>query len=196
MEPHGSPRDWVFMGSSRSHDALGAVGLGPPIAIGVHDGQANTSRSGYLSDFETFYEDEYPGTVRLAFLLTRSNEAAEDLTQEAFASIYHRHGTLESPGGYLRVTVVNLCNRWHRTNSRRERRLRLVHNVDRHGRPEPDYLRDVLESLPFRQRAVLVLRYWSGLSEAEIADVLGCRPGTVKSLASRGLTQLRKEVDR
>lgn len=181
------------MGSSRASGLQAHRSL---VTVTPQGGRSKMARSGYLSDFETFYEQEYPGTMRLAFLLTRSNEAAEDLTQEAFAAIYHRHASLESPGGYLRVTVVNLCNRWHRTNSRRERRLRLVHNADRHGGPEPEYLRDALESLPFRQRAVLVLRYWSGLSEAEIAEVLDCRPGTVKSLASRGLAQLRKEVGR
>ena len=53
---------------------------------------------------------------------------------------------------------------------------------------------DLVGTLPYRQRVVIVARYWGGWSEAEIAQVLGCRPGTVKSLASRALTQLRQEV--
>ena len=53
---------------------------------------------------------------------------------------------------------------------------------------------DVLFGLPYRQRAVLVLRYWGDWSEVEIADALGCRPGTVKTLASRGLARLRREI--
>jgi RNA polymerase sigma factor (sigma-70 family) len=53
---------------------------------------------------------------------------------------------------------------------------------------------DVLFRLPYRQRAVLVLRYWGDWSEAEIADALGCRAGTVKTLASRGIARLRKEI--
>ena len=53
---------------------------------------------------------------------------------------------------------------------------------------------DLVGTLPYRQRVVIVARYWGGWSEAEIAQILGCRPGTVKSLASRALTQLRQEV--
>jgi len=53
---------------------------------------------------------------------------------------------------------------------------------------------DVLLHLPYRQRAVLVLRYWGDWSEVEIAEALGCRSGTVKTLASRGLARLRKEI--
>jgi RNA polymerase sigma factor (sigma-70 family) len=59
---------------------------------------------------------------------------------------------------------------------------------------ELDDLLERIDRLPYRQRAVLVLRYFEDLSEAEIADVLGCRPGTVKSTASRALTRLREET--
>ena len=59
-----------------------------------------------------------------------------------------------------------------------------------------DELLDAVDALPFRQRAVLVLRYYRDLSEGEIADALGCRPGTVKSLATRALDQLRKVIER
>lgn len=55
-------------------------------------------------------------------------------------------------------------------------------------------LADVVAALPFRQRAVIVLRYWCDLSEAEIAAALECRPGTVKSLSSRALARLNKEI--
>ena len=57
-----------------------------------------------------------------------------------------------------------------------------------------DHLADAVAALPFRQRAVVVLRYHAGLSEAEIADALGCRPGTVKSLASRALARLEEVI--
>ncbi len=59
-----------------------------------------------------------------------------------------------------------------------------------------DDLADAVAALPFRQRAVVVLRYHAGLSEAEIAEALACRPGTVKSLASRALSRLQKEIKR
>jgi len=54
---------------------------------------------------------------------------------------------------------------------------------------------DALDRLPARRRAAIVLRFYEDLAEADIAQVLGCRPGTVKSLLSRGLAQLRKEVE-
>ena len=57
-----------------------------------------------------------------------------------------------------------------------------------------DELLELVDGLPYRQKTVLVLRYYLDQSEAEIADVLGCRPGTVKSLAARGLDQLRKVI--
>lgn len=152
------------------------------------------SASPSMTDFAEFYRHEYPNSVRLAYLLTRSADVAEDLTQDAFTVVHGRYEGLESPGGYLRVTLTNLCYRWHRTNRRDERRLRLVHAGSAPHDVPTEYLNDALGALPYRQRAVLVLRYWSGLSEAEIAKTLNCRPGTVKSLASRALAQLRKEV--
>jgi DNA-directed RNA polymerase specialized sigma24 family protein len=60
--------------------------------------------------------------------------------------------------------------------------------------PECEQLLELLDALPYRQQAVLVLRYWLDLTEAEIAEALGCRPGTVKSLCARALTRLRKEL--
>jgi RNA polymerase sigma factor (sigma-70 family) len=62
--------------------------------------------------------------------------------------------------------------------------------------PPVDELRDALASLPMRQRAVLVLRFYEDMSEADIAATLGCRPGTVKSLSSRGLAALRQVIER
>jgi RNA polymerase sigma-70 factor (sigma-E family) len=143
--------------------------------------------------FVVFYKAEYPGMVRLAHVLTGTAEGAEDVVQDAFARILGRFDGLENAGGYLRTTVVNLCRDGERRR-RRERRL---------GTPSADGINlslgasevvDVLLRLPYRQRAVLVLRYWGDWSEAEIADVLGCRSGTVKTLASRGLAHLRKEL--
>lgn len=143
--------------------------------------------------FNAFYRREYPQALRLAFLLTRSQAVADDVVQEAFAAVYRRYDDIGNPGGYLRVTVVNNCNRWHRSARREDRRLRLS-AASLSGPAEPDHLTDALAGLPYRQRAVLVLRYWGGHSEAEIAQILDCRPGTVKSLASRALRRLRSEI--
>jgi len=143
--------------------------------------------------FVAFYRAEYPGMVRLAHAVTGSDEDAEDIVQDAFARLQTRLATIDNPGGYLRTTVVHLCRD-------RERRLGRERSV-RRLMPLPKSLSlgasevfDVLFSLPYRQRAVLVMRYWGDWSEAEIAEAIGCRPGTVKTLASRGLVRLKREM--
>jgi RNA polymerase sigma factor (sigma-70 family) len=155
--------------------------------------EGRRSEGGGTSIFVTFYRAEYPGTVRLAHALTGSAEAAEDLAQEAFGRILDRIDSLENPGGYLRTTVVNLCH----DRERRQVRERRAEAAPRVGLPlslGASEMIDVLMRLPYRQRAVLVLRYWGDWSEREIAAALGCRSGTVKTLASRGLARLRKEI--
>jgi RNA polymerase sigma-70 factor (sigma-E family) len=143
--------------------------------------------------FEALYRAEYPGMVRLAFVLTGSGDAAEDVVQDAFALLHAKLGRVDNPGGYLRVTVVNLCRNQQR---RRRQDRRLSSRLARLPLSSLDAseMADVLLHLPYRQRAVLVLRYWGDWSEAEIATALGCRPGTVKALASRGLDRLRREI--
>jgi len=143
--------------------------------------------------FIDLYRAEYPGMVRLAYALTGRSDTAEDAVQEAFARVHGRLGLIENAGGYLRSTVVNIC----RDKARRAKReKRLVAQMP--SRPAlslgASEMIDVLLRLPYRQRAVLVLRYWGDWSEAEIAGALGCRPGTVKTLASRGLARLKREV--
>lgn len=146
-------------------------------------------------DFPAFYREQWPNAVRLAGLLTQSSAAAEDLAQEAFARLYPRWNRTELPAAYLRVSLVNACKNWKSRRHTERRKLPLL--VDR-GVTDlcADELADALAELPYRQRAVLVLRYHAGCSEAEIADALGCRPGTVKSLASRALARLEKVIER
>lgn len=132
-----------------------------------------------------------------AVLLTGSRVAGEDLVQAALERLmrnWHRvHGDKE---GYLRRTLYHLAvDRWRL----RQRRPEVLADVDPPGQPDGTdalHLRQALVQalglLPPRQRAVLVLRYWEQLSEAEAAEVLGCSVGTVKSTASRGLTRLRE----
>lgn len=145
--------------------------------------------------FIAFYRKEYPGAVRLALALTQWRDGSEDIVQDSFARVQPRFAALETPGGYLRVTVVNMCREAERRRRRERGRLELAGSVGDRVPAEARELLDVLAALDYRPRAVLVLRYWAGWSEAEIADALGCRPGTVKSLASRALARLRKELD-
>lgn len=143
--------------------------------------------------FEAFYRAEYPGMMRLAYVLTGNPQVAEDVVQDAFALLHAKRAGVENPGGYLRATVVNLCrNQERRRHQDRRLNSRLLRpQLSSLGASE---MVDVMLQLPYRQRAVLVLRYWGDWSEAEIASALKCRPGTVKTLASRGLARLRREV--
>lgn len=143
--------------------------------------------------FEKFYRAKYLSMVRLAFGLVDTAEAAEEITQDAFAEVLERWNRLANPGGYLRTAVVN--------GARSELRKREVRRRIRPGRPrqvaaEQEYLLDALERLPTRRKTALVLRYYADLSEREIAETMGIRPGTVKSLLSSGIAQLREVIDR
>ncbi|MEA5365461.1 sigma-70 family RNA polymerase sigma factor [Amycolatopsis sp., V23-08] len=121
-----------------------------------------------------------PGLVRLAVLLLGDRGLAEDVVQDAFVALFKRW-PLDDPagaGGYLRVSVVN--------GARSAEAL-----LDEEHREVIAAVRQ----LPRRQRDVLVLRYWSGLSEAEIADTLGVSRSTVKTCASRALAKLKGSSD-
>jgi RNA polymerase sigma factor (sigma-70 family) len=147
-----------------------------------------------VSSFDAFYRSAWTGAVRLAALLTQRRAVAEDLAQEAFARMYPKWEDAASPRAYLRATIVNVCRNWHRANTHERNKLPLLADAAAVDLAF-DELGDAVAALPFRQRAVLVLRYHQGLSELEIAGALGCRPGTVKSLASRALAQLKKEIE-
>jgi len=137
---------------------------------------------------------------RTAFLLTGDAEAAADVVHDAFVRLAGRFVDVRHPevfAAYLRRTIVSLVRTGHRSATRERRHL------ERHGAPseaiEVDVagglaVRDALMKLTMRQRAAVVLRYYEDLPEAEIADALRCRPGTVKSLLSRGLDVLREEL--
>ncbi len=113
---------------------------------------------------------------------------------DAFARILPRFDRLALPAAYLRRSVVNGAQNWHRDERRhRERHDPVAEPVEQEDGAARDLLAAAL-GLPYRQRVVIVGRYWGGWSEAEIANALGCRPGTVKSLSSRALDRLRKEL--
>src|SRR6266536_2646898 len=141
--------------------------------------------------------------VRLAYLLTGERALAEDLVQDAFVRLAGRLAHLRDPGAfeaYLRRTVVNLANSHFRR--RRVERAYLERARGAIGSPQlsdrsfedREDLWQALMRLSARQRAALVLRFYEDLPERQVAEILRCRPGTVKSLVSRGLETLRGEV--
>jgi len=139
--------------------------------------------------------------VRTAYLLTGSQHAAEDLVQTTLTKLYlawDRIADRQNVDAYARRALLNEHRSTWRRASRRPEVLKEV--VPDAGRADLEYDGDreavwrFVESLPPRQRAVIVLRYYEDLSEAETADLLGISTGTVKSQASRALAALRERV--
>lgn len=145
--------------------------------------------------FEEFFDEAWPWAFRLATLFTQDRSAGEEIAQDVLADMYRRWGTADRPEAYLRTSLVNASSNWHRKHRTRRAKLPLVATPDRVDFAARE-LTDAIALLPFRQRAVIVLRYYCDLSEAEIADALDCRPGTVKSLASRALIHLQERIPR
>jgi RNA polymerase sigma factor (sigma-70 family) len=145
--------------------------------------------------FEDLFRSRYEPMVRVAFLLVGSRAEAEDVVQDAFARIELRWARLDNAEGYLHRCVVNRSYDVLRRR-RLEQRFRLLHGHARTTELEADELGDALASLPPKRRAAVVLRYYAGLPEREIAEVLRVRPGTVKSMLHRALAQLREVIDR
>lgn len=150
--------------------------------------------------FEAVYVRLRAPLVRVAYLLlggAAGTEGAEDVVHDAFVRYRERHGTVDSPDAYLRQAVVNGCrDRLRHAVVRRDRLPRLLPvpaDAVTHV-PELDETWAVLARLPERHRAALVLRFYEDLSEAEIARLLGCRPGTVKSLIHRGLARVKEAM--
>ena len=145
--------------------------------------------------FEALYAREYEPMVRVAhLLLDDSAEAAQEATHDAFAKVYERWDRIDDHGAYLRSCVVNRCR-----DLQRRRRLERGRTPDRtatYTELGARELLDALAKLPLKQRAAVVLRYYEGLSEADIARALDMPVGTVKSTVSRALTELREAVER
>jgi RNA polymerase sigma-70 factor (sigma-E family) len=153
--------------------------------------------------FEEFAARRLPGVLSFATALTGDRGLAEDVVQEVLIRAHARWstiGNLDRPEYYVRKMIL------HQFVSSRRRTWRLVpagraSDVDRRQVPDPaarhaerEALIAELGKLPPRHRAVLALRYYEGLSDTEIADLLGCTPGTVRGYASRALAALRVQM--
>ena len=147
------------------------------------------------------FEQHYVQLLRLCILLSGRRDIAEDLVQEAFVRAATRVPGLEieEVGPYLRRVAVNVWkNRLRRLAlENRPRALRRDNQApEQSSYDERDALWQAVKRLPKRQRACVVLRFWEDLTESEVAVLLGCSVGTVKSHTSRALARLRKEVNR
>jgi RNA polymerase sigma-70 factor (sigma-E family) len=151
------------------------------------------------ADFEEFVVARGHALLRFAYLLAGDRHLAEDLVQEALLRAHRRWSTIhsrEGPEPYLRKAVLRAFLSWRRRRVSTELAV-----ADVPDRPDRDRLDDrtvdrdemwlLLRQLPRAQRAVLVLRYYEDLPDADIADLLGCSPATVRVHAFKALGRLR-----
>jgi RNA polymerase sigma-70 factor, ECF subfamily len=153
-----------------------------------------------MTSFEAFYRDEYRVIVGIALALAKDTAAAEDLAQEAFMTAHRRWDRVsqyDNPRAWVRRVLIN------RATSRRRRISAELRAVARVGSPEPvvpDLSTDTAEvweqvrRLPRRQQQAIALHYVGQLSMVEIADVMGCSPGAVKSHLHRAREALRTSL--
>jgi RNA polymerase sigma-70 factor (sigma-E family) len=170
------------------------------------DGNAGGARTGSDAadsvpvDLHLLYRSHWHQLVRLAVLLVDDIASAEDVVQDAFIALHKHAGGLRDPGaaiGYLRSSVLNLSRSVLRHRMVVRKHLKVAEPEEVAPADHDVLLRDehraalaAVRKLPTRQREVLVLRYWGGLSEREIAQTLGISAGSVKSNASRGMSAL------
>ncbi|HEY7046998.1 MAG TPA: SigE family RNA polymerase sigma factor [Jatrophihabitantaceae bacterium] len=157
--------------------------------------------------FAQFVREQTTALLRSAYLLTGSSPAAEDLVQETLLRLFPKWDRVmaaDVPMAYVRRSLVNGF-----LNQRRRPQSREIVVDEVPDRLDPGVGRDIgvdvsnrdlvwrlLVTLPDRQRAALVMRYFEDLADPEIAQLLGCRLGTVRSLISRGLAALRQQTER
>lgn len=150
--------------------------------------------------FEEFVAARLPALLRYAVVLTGDRHLAEDLVQDVLVTAHRkwkRIAATDRPDQYVYRMVTNAYLSWRRRWSTRQ--ILLVEPPERPAtaaadRPDQSELWAELARLPRQQRATLVLRYYEDLSVAEIAEVLGCAPATVRSNTSRALATLRVEA--
>jgi RNA polymerase sigma-70 factor (ECF subfamily) len=152
--------------------------------------------------FTAFVAARSRSLLRTAYLLTGDHALAEDLLQTALTKTYLAWGRihdLEAVEAYVRQTMITTLTSWWRRRWRGETPTATLpeSTYDGAATAESDERASVfphLRALPARQRAVVVLRYYEDLPESEIARLLGCTPGTVKSQAHRALATLRERL--
>jgi RNA polymerase sigma factor (sigma-70 family) len=199
--------------TAASVDAGAVAGLTPVDRALGRGGGAGAARDSAddaptTQDLAHIFRQHHGALVRLAMFLVHDLPTAEDVIQDVFARIQARPGASFEPGGelaYLRVCVINGCRSVHRRRAiiRRAGAGRgLLDQETACASAEAEVIKaeerrrvlEALAALPARRREVLVLRYYLGLSESQIAHTLGISQGTVKSTAARAIAALARQL--
>ncbi|MEP7045575.1 MAG: sigma-70 family RNA polymerase sigma factor [Ilumatobacteraceae bacterium] len=141
--------------------------------------------------FDSLYQREFHGLVRLAMVLVDNQEQAEEVVQDAFAGLYLRYLVISAPLAYVRASVLNGSRKVVR---RRVLLRRSPNPAAEEGELVYNHVIDAIRRLPARQRAAVVLRYELQLTDSEIAETLKMPLGTVKSTLHRAIARLRQEI--
>lgn len=145
-----------------------------------------------VRSFDDYYETHWKQIARLAAALIDDLQVAEDLAQESFARLYSKFSHVEFPDRFVRRTLLNLVKNEYRYRDVRRRKQHLLGNDA--ATVENDWLDDVLGGLTARRRSVLALRYFEGLDDRVIAEILGIKPSTVRSIAQAALAEMRGKL--
>lgn len=152
--------------------------------------------------FSDFCHREFPRLVGTLTLYLGGSDAAEELAQEALVRAFQRWkrvSRLDNPGGWVNHVAINLANsHWRRTAAERRARTRLAEEQS-DSRETDDLVavlavRSAVARLPRRERTVVVLRHFVGLSVAEVAELLHCPEGTIKRLTHNGIQALKESA--
>jgi len=156
------------------------------------------------ADFAAFVRVHSTALLRSAFLLAGDRVDAEELVQDTLVRLFPKWQQVQAadvPLAYVRRSLTNNFLNGRRRRSASD--LLFAEPPERGYEPDfgdritdQDLVRELLEGLTAKQRAVLVLRYYDDLDDIEIAEIVGCRRGTVRSIISRSLSQLRHETGR
>lgn len=175
------------------------------MAVTHSDSESATETRFEPGDAAAFFRAHYTSLCRLAYLLLGNHATAEEVVMEAFVRAiprWDRIGEMDRPDAYLRKVVTHLC----RSRFRRIRVELWANALFARAREEPlstpiekrdirNHVWRLVRGLPPRQRACVVLKYFEDLPELEIADILGCSVGTVKSQLFKARTKLARELE-
>lgn len=168
----------------------------------LHSDDVETDQPAFRESFEAFYDREIRSVVGLAYVLSGSGRAAEDLAQDAFLKAYRnwdRISSYDDPGGWVRRVVSNdSVSRFRRlaAETRALLRLRGESYIIPQTDPEAMHLWEEVRRLPVRQAQVIALRYYDQRSNAEAAEILGCSETTVKTHLQRARETLARRLEK